>query len=186
MLSSPSHKVFHRHLLSAYILHPVLCPTVSLQLPAQVSGCHLFPDVLHRLLQDLLHRRVRHIIMAEENKQQEQDDASTKEQNEAPEMTAPSDNTEKPKLNLEQGVPDNIQYPLAARIKNDARYTNRNNDLSLVNKNNHLTEETFGDILELCVLLPGYSSSNLLAALCTVNKKNVFGGLVAIFFFYFS
>lgn len=77
--------------------------------------------------------------MAEENKQQEQDNASTKEQNEAPEMTAPSDNTEKPKLNLEQGVPDNIQYPLAARIKNDARYTNRNNDLSLVNKNNHLS-----------------------------------------------
>ncbi len=54
---------------------------------------------------------------------------------------------------------------------------------TIVNKNNHLTEETFGDILELCLLLPGYSSSNLLAALCTVNKKNVFGGLVAIFCF---
>lgn len=74
--------------------------------------------------------------MAEENKQQ---DTSTENQNKTPETTAPSDNTEKPKLNLEQGVPDNIQYPLAARIKNDARYTNRNNDLSLVNKNNHLS-----------------------------------------------
>lgn len=77
--------------------------------------------------------------MAEENRQQ---DTSTENQNETPETTAPSDNTdntEKPKLNLEQGVPDNIQYPLAARIKNDARYTNRNNDLSLVNKNNHLS-----------------------------------------------
>ena len=74
--------------------------------------------------------------MAEENKQQ---DTSTENQNKTPETTAPSDNAEKPKLNLEQGVPDNIQYPLAARIKNDARYTNRNNDLSLVNKNNHLS-----------------------------------------------
>lgn len=74
--------------------------------------------------------------MAEENKQQ---DTSTENQNKTPETTAPNDNTEKPKLNLEQGVPDNIQYPLAARIKNDARYTNRNNDLSLVNKNNHLS-----------------------------------------------
>lgn len=74
--------------------------------------------------------------MAEENKQQ---DTSNENQNKTPETTAPSDNTEKPKLNLEQGVPDNIQYPLAARIKNDARYTNRNNDLSLVNKNNHLS-----------------------------------------------
>lgn len=74
--------------------------------------------------------------MAEENKQQ---DTSTENQNNTPETTAPSDNAEKPKLNLEQGVPDNIQYPLAARIKNDARYTNRNNDLSLVNKNNHLS-----------------------------------------------
>ena len=74
--------------------------------------------------------------MAEENRQQ---DTSTENQNETPETTAPSDNAEKPKLNLEQGVPDNIQYPLAARIKNDARYTNRNNDLSLVNKNNHLS-----------------------------------------------
>ena len=51
---------------------------------------------------------------------------------------------------------------------------------TIVNKNNHLTEETFDNILELCVLLPGYSSSNLLAALCTVNKKNVFGGLVVL------
>ena len=42
---------------------------------------------------------------------------------------------------------------------------------AIVNKNNHLTEETFDNILELCLLLPGYSSSNLLAALCTVNKK---------------
>ena len=74
--------------------------------------------------------------MAEENRQQ---DTSTENQNKTPETTAPSDNAEKPKLNLEQGVPDNIQYPLAARIKNDARYTNRNNDLSLVNKNNHLS-----------------------------------------------
>lgn len=74
--------------------------------------------------------------MTEENKQQ---DTSTENQNKTPETTAPSDNAEKPKLNLEQGVPDNIQYPLAARIKNDARYTNRNNDLSLVNKNNHLS-----------------------------------------------
>lgn len=74
--------------------------------------------------------------MAEENKQQ---DTSTENQNNTPETTAPSDNAGKPKLNLEQGVPDNIQYPLAARIKNDARYTNRNNDLSLVNKNNHLS-----------------------------------------------
>ena len=74
--------------------------------------------------------------MAEENKQQ---DTSTENQNKTPETTAPSDNAEKPKLNLEQGVPDNIQYPLAARIKNDARYTNRNNELRLVNKNNHLS-----------------------------------------------
>ena len=74
--------------------------------------------------------------MTEENKQQ---DTSTENQNKTPETTAPSDNAEKPKLNLEQGVPDNIQYPLAASIKNDASYTNRNNAFSLVNKNNHLS-----------------------------------------------
>ena len=28
---------------------------------------------------------------------------------------------------------------------------------TIVNKNNHLTEETFGDILDLCLLLLGYS-----------------------------
>lgn len=54
---------------------------------------------------------------------------------------------------------------------------------AIVVQNNHLNEDSFNNILELCLLLPGYSSANLLAACCTVNTQTIWGGLIALFFF---
>ena len=50
-------------------------------------------------------------------------------------------------------------------------------------ENQNLKIDMFEYILELCQLLPGYSSSNLLSALCIANTKKVMGGVIGLFFY---
>jgi chromate transporter len=50
----------------------------------------------------------------------------------------------------------------------------------IVEKNGNMNALTFQNILEVCRLLPGYSSSNFLAAICTVNTKSIKGGIIAL------
>lgn len=50
----------------------------------------------------------------------------------------------------------------------------------IVTKNHNMKKESFKSILEFCQLLPGYSSANLLAAVCTINTKSISGGLLAL------
>lgn len=53
----------------------------------------------------------------------------------------------------------------------------------LVEKNLCVNKEVFDELTKFCVLLPGYSISNLVAAVFTLNKNNIFAGLLALLFF---
>ena len=54
---------------------------------------------------------------------------------------------------------------------------------ALVEKNDLLDEGTFNNVTDLCLLLPGYSSSTLLAAMITINTQNAFKGALGLFFY---
>ena len=50
---------------------------------------------------------------------------------------------------------------------------------------NYFNHDNYYSILEMCLFLPGFCSSNLLATLCTINKKNIFYGFIALIFYNF-
>lgn len=52
-----------------------------------------------------------------------------------------------------------------------------------VKENKYLTDKHFNHILNLCLVLPGYSSSTLLAAIAAIKRKSVLGGLLALLLF---
>lgn len=50
----------------------------------------------------------------------------------------------------------------------------------MIKDNRYLKEGDYNSLLELCLLLPGYSSSNFLAALCIINTKHISSGILAM------
>lgn len=52
---------------------------------------------------------------------------------------------------------------------------------ALVEEIQSIDENAFNNIKDLCLLLPGYSSSTFLSALCTVNTQSICSGIVALF-----
>ena len=52
-----------------------------------------------------------------------------------------------------------------------------------VKEKNYIINDNYYTILEMCLFLPGFCSSNLLATLCTINTKNILKGFIALIFY---
>jgi chromate transporter len=48
-----------------------------------------------------------------------------------------------------------------------------------VEKNKYFTIKQFDHLLNLCLVLPGYSSSQFLSLICAIKNKSVFGGIIS-------
>jgi len=52
-----------------------------------------------------------------------------------------------------------------------------------VKEKNYIINENYYTVLEMCLFLPGFCSSNLLATLCIINTKSIFKGFIALIFY---